>query len=159
MKTVATLFLICGLPGSGKTTFAKKLESSQHALRLSPDAWISKILANTGTPSERDRLRPAIEAVQWDVAQRVLALGKDVILEWGFWSHAERQYWRQEAEKLGVRVEIHYFDVPLDELWQRLSKRNEQLPPDTFVVSKENLELWYHLFEAPTADEDVIIHT
>ena len=34
-----TLHLICGLPCSGKTTYAKQLEPRASALRLTPDEW------------------------------------------------------------------------------------------------------------------------
>jgi predicted kinase len=34
---MATLFLICGLPGAGKTTLAKEIELARPALRLCPD--------------------------------------------------------------------------------------------------------------------------
>jgi predicted kinase len=37
--TGARLILICGLPGSGKTTLAKELEPGVPAIRLSPDEW------------------------------------------------------------------------------------------------------------------------
>ena len=33
------LILICGLPGSGKTTFAKQLAPKVAAVRLCPDEW------------------------------------------------------------------------------------------------------------------------
>ena len=39
-----TLFLMCGLPGTGKTTRARRLERERHALRLSPDEWIAPLL-------------------------------------------------------------------------------------------------------------------
>ena len=35
----ARLILICGLPGSGKTTFARELAPKVPAVRLSPDEW------------------------------------------------------------------------------------------------------------------------
>jgi len=35
----ATVYLIVGLPGAGKTTHAKELEISASALRLTPDEW------------------------------------------------------------------------------------------------------------------------
>ncbi|WP_302061230.1 AAA family ATPase [Streptomyces sp. A3M-1-3] len=31
---MSTLFITCGLPGSGKTTLARRLEQEQSALRL-----------------------------------------------------------------------------------------------------------------------------
>jgi len=37
---MATLFLIVGLPGAGKTVHAKTLASEHAALRLTPDAWM-----------------------------------------------------------------------------------------------------------------------
>ena len=43
---MATLFLICGLPGAGKTTLAKQLERERPALRLTPDEWIAPLLAD-----------------------------------------------------------------------------------------------------------------
>ena len=66
---MATLFLICGLPGAGKTTLARQLEQSQPALRLCPDEWIVGLLADLSTSAERDRLRAPVEALQWRARQ------------------------------------------------------------------------------------------
>lgn len=41
-----TLHLICGLPGSGKTTLAKQLEHDPPALRLAPDEWMARIVGD-----------------------------------------------------------------------------------------------------------------
>src|SRR5438876_996832 len=131
---MATLFLICGLPGAGKTTLARQLELSQPALRLSPDEWIAPLLADAADTAELDRLRSPVESLQWEVAKRVLALGIDVVLEWGFWSREERAWYRSQAEVLGARVELRYLEVGRDELWARLSRRNANLPSGTFVV-------------------------
>ncbi len=150
---MATLFLICGLPGSGKTTLAKQLEHSCPAFRLCPDEWIAPLLADVTDTAELDRLRTPIESVQWEVAKRVLTLGVDVILENGFWSREERVSYRLQAEARGARVELRYLDVPRDELWERLSRRNANLPPGTFAVREDQLDLWWSWFEPPTADE------
>jgi predicted kinase len=150
---MATLFLICGLPGSGKTTLAKQLERQHNALRLCPDEWIADILADPNDIGERDRLRDPVESLQWDVARRALLLGINVILENGFWSREERMRFRSGAESLGARVELHYLNVDVNELWERLSRRNENLPPGTFVVKRDELELWAESFEPPTEDE------
>ena len=150
---MTTLFLICGLPGSGKTTLARKLEISERALRLSPDEWIAPILADPNDIAELDRLRSPVESIQWDVAKRALILGINVILEWGFWSQEERFHYRTEAEALGACVKLHYINVDLDELWERLSRRNSDLPQGTFIVTKEDLESWATSFEPPTDEE------
>ena len=150
---MATLFLICGLPGAGKTTLAKQLEFSHSALRLCPDEWITSILADVTDTVEMDRLRTPVESIQWEVAKRALTLGADVILENGFWSREERFSYRSQAEALGARAKLIYLNVDRDELWARLSKRNADLPPGTFHVREDQLDLWLTWFEPPTADE------
>ena len=67
--------------------------------------------------------RAAIEAIQWELAQRILALGLDVILENGFWSRQERDGIRARAAELGVPVELFYLHVPRAELARRLRAR------------------------------------
>jgi predicted kinase len=148
-----TLILICGLPGAGKTTLARELERSLPALRLCPDEWIATIIADQSNQDELDRLRTPVESVQWEVARRTLALGLSVILEWGFWSREERDRYRAEAEALGAHVQLRYLEISRDELWARLSKRNASLPPGTFAVTEEQLDLWSSWFQPPTAEE------
>lgn len=38
-----TVFLLCGLPGSGKTTLAQQIERERRAIRLAPDEWIAAL--------------------------------------------------------------------------------------------------------------------
>ena len=150
---MATLFLICGLPGAGKTTLAKQLEVSRSTLRLSPDEWIARIMEDASDTAELDRLRDPIESLQWDVAQKALSLGVSIILENGFWAKQERTMFQSKARALGARVEMHFLDVPKDELWNRLNKRNADRPHGSFVVTKEQLDSWWSSFEPPTTDE------
>ncbi len=150
---MATLFLICGLPGSGKTTLAKQLEHTYSALRLCPDEWISAILADVSNTIEMDRLRTPVESVQWEVAKRALTLGINVILENGFWSREERDSYRAQADSLGANVKLIYLNVDRDELWARLKKRNENLPQGSFAVREDQLDLWLGWFQPPTVDE------
>lgn len=150
---MATLFLICGMAGAGKTTLAKQIEKSHPALRLSPDEWIEKIIEDASDKSELDRLRTPVESLQWTIAQRALSLGVSVILENGFWSKEERMGFQAEAKALGARVELHYLNVPRDELWRRIEKRNSDLPEGSFLVTRQELELWFGSFEPPGSEE------
>jgi len=62
-----TLILICGLPGAGKTTFAKRLEVERSALRLTPDDWMARLNIDLFDEARRT----AIEGLQWEIAARV----------------------------------------------------------------------------------------
>jgi predicted kinase len=146
------LFLMVGLPGAGKTTRAKEIETRSHALRLTPDEWILALYGDKLDRRHRDAVRDPVEALQWEVAKRVLALGTSVILDWGLWAREERDRYRREAETLGAHTRVVFTDASLDELWRRVSQREESRA-GTLGITREELEAWSKLFEAPTQDE------
>ncbi len=146
--------MICGLPGAGKTTLAKRLEGERNGIRLCPDDWIEAILADPLDVKERDRLRDPIENLQWDLAQGYLRQGFTVILENGFWSAEERGLYAIRAWELGARVEVAYLEAPdFESLWKRVSDRNVAMDCQTFVMKEEELRGGWNLFEPPTEDE------
>jgi predicted kinase len=144
------LILVCGLPGSGKSTLSRELEQTLGAVRLSPDEWLQSLRLDGYDVPARTRL----EALQRELAMRLLALGCTVILENGFWGRGERDSLRDEARALGAAVELRYLDVPFDELWRRVDARNRHLPFGSFAITRDNLETWATTqFEAPTPEE------
>ena len=147
------MHLICGLPCSGKTSLAKTLEAERSALRLSPDEWILTLYGSDISGEALDAARDPVETALWNLAARVLVLGLDVILEFGFWSRSEREEFRSRATQLGARSELHFTDAPNEELIRRLAQRNAQLPPGTFWIDEARLRSWFDLFEPPSSDE------
>jgi predicted kinase len=147
--TEARLILICGLPGSGKTTLAKQLASEVPAVRFCPDEWKHDL----GIDYYDEQARVRLERRLWWLSQELLGLGQSVILENGFWAREERDELRLGARTLGVAVELHYLEAPVDELWRRLEIRNELALPGTAPIKREDLETWAQQFEAPDATE------
>ena len=62
------LHLMVGLPGSGKTTFAKRLAAEENAIRLTPDEWQLRLFGDDTDHPEHDRRHSHIEALMWDLA-------------------------------------------------------------------------------------------
>ncbi len=148
------MVLVSGLPGSGKTTFAKRLERERKAIRMCPDDWIEAVLARPDDEGEKSRLRDVIENLQWDLAKDYLAKGFTVILENGFWSEEERTQYAMEAIELGAKIELWAMDsTDLDELWRRIEARNLTLDSPTWVMVREDHEHNWGGYEAPTPEE------
>lgn len=144
------MVLIVGLPGAGKTSWARRIEEDRKALRFTPDEWMDALF-NT---NEVDGRRWVLESeLLWGVAARALTLEVDVILDYGCWSAEERDLFRTRAQALGASAEIVVLDLPFEVLWERLERRNANLPPATFRASREELTEWSARFEVPTADE------
>ena len=149
LMSEARLILICGLPGSGKTTLAKQLAPKVPAVRLSPDEWKHDL----GIDYYDEQRRVQLENRLWQLGQELLTLGQSVILENGFWSRKERDELRLAARALGVAVELHYLEAPDEELWRRLELRNDQARPGAAPIKREDLQKWALQFEAPDAAE------
>ena len=147
--TEVRLILICGLPGSGKTTLAKKLAPEVPAVRFCPDEWKHDL--GMDYYDEPGRLR--LEQRLWRLGQELLTLGQSVILENGFWAREERDELRLAARTLGVAVELHYLEASVEELWPRLELRNEEAKLGTVPIKRSDLEKWAGQFEAPDAAE------
>lgn len=153
---MAKLHMISGLPCSGKTTFARKLETELPALRFSPDEWLEPFVGAKDwdkDPETFSRQRLKMEALLLEFALRAVNQGVNAILENGFWAKEERDQYRAKAAARGVEVELHYMDVPQGELLARLKKRNANLTPGTFYIAESQLAGWFDTFEPPGVDE------
>ena len=139
------MILICGLPGSGKTTLAKALESKLGAVRFSPDEWMDALSLDI---YDEDR-RAKIEALQWKFAQELLTHGLTVIIEWGTWGRSERDALREGARALGAAVELRYLSAPEEVLFERIRRRGMERPP----IEREAMSRWAEIFQAPTPEE------
>src|SRR5512133_3490882 len=113
---MATLYLMVGLPCSGKTTRAKALENELSAIRLTPDEWHVSLFGNDVYEPEHDKRHDLIENLLWQIAARALSLGTSVILDFGFWAKEERDDYRSRAKKIGARSEIIFMDLDEQEL-------------------------------------------
>ncbi|MFI7100093.1 AAA family ATPase [Streptomyces sp. NPDC050161] len=143
------LILLCGLPGAGKTTLARRLVEEIPAVRLCPDEW----LADLGIGFEDEETRERLEGRFRAHAQDLLRLGQTVILEFGFWARSERDAMRLGARALGVPVELRYLAAPLDELRRRLHVRNGEAESGTVQVTREMLGAYAKVFQAPDRAE------
>lgn len=112
---------------------------------MSPDDWMDALGISLHDESGRAR----IEALQWNLAQRLLGLGQTVIIEWGTWARSEREVLRLGARALGAAVELHYVSAEPSVLVERIRARAREHPP----LSDDAIREWITRFEAPDETE------
>lgn len=144
-----TLFLTVGLPCTGKTTAARRIEVERQALRLTKDEWVKALYGDENPTTAQS----VIEGRLVDVALRALELGTDVVLDFGLWSRDERSALRQAAADRGAVVELCYLQVTPAEQRRRLDRRQAEAPGTTWPMSDAELAAWAAAFEAPTSGE------
>jgi predicted kinase len=144
-----TLFLTVGLPGTGKTTQARRIEAEHGALRLTKDEWM-KALYGTENPSAASDV---IEGRLVEIGLRALELGLDVVIDFGLWGKDERSALRQAAVDRGAACELRYCELTASEQRRRLDLRQAESPESSWPMSDEELARWAGVIEVPTAGE------
>ena len=148
MKEPAMLYLLVGLPGSGKTTKARQLEVEASALRLTLDEWMLPLFGRN-VQAERDALEGRLI---W-TALRVLQLHTNVILDFGFWTKDERSSLRWFARQVGAQSQVIYLPVDPETQRKRIQSRFTETPGQTWPMSEEELTTWRGFFQEPDEAE------
>lgn len=120
----AVTYLIVGLPGAGKTTRAKELETSESALRLTPDEWQIALFGELNPPDKRD----LVEGRLVQLGMRAAQLGINVVFDFGFWGKDERSSLRWIAAAVGARSEVVYLPIEPEEQRRRVTTRFATTP-------------------------------
>lgn len=149
-----TIHLIHGFVGAGKTTFSKKLAAERGALRLSPDDWMCA-LYGVNPPAEHfaeyDR---RIKAVMWETAAGAIGAGADVILDYGFWTRADRDDYRQRAAALGAEAILYCLQCPEEIMRKRALKRSAEMPPGALFIDENALNVFMARYQPINFSEE-----
>ncbi len=153
---MATLHMIYGFVGAGKTTFAKKLEHSLPAVRFTHDEWMNKLYGENPPLENFADYYNRVHDLIWIYAERLLELNQDVILDSGFWSRNSRDEARAKAKAVGAEPKLYFLDVPENVMLERTRKRNENLQGSLYI-DDHAFGLFKTRFEPLGKDEEHIV--
>lgn len=149
------LVLLVGMPGAGKTTLAREVVRERGAVHLDPDAWLVALGLDPAGPRDR------FEELMFEHGLELIRAGLTVVVESGGWRRANREAKRAAVQALGLPVELHVLDLPLEERWARISARNEV--PGAVRISRADMEEWDGWWEPVLPEErvaydEVVVH-
>lgn len=145
----ATLYLICGFLGAGKTTFSKKLAREKQAIHLNPDEACCKLFSKQEYENNWEECFAKTMDILWNEATKAIKSGTDVIFDAGFWSKASRDKARQKARDIGAEPIVYYLYAPDEELKHRISQRKGRIAENNI----KNFQTIKKLFEEPSGRE------
>jgi predicted kinase len=123
-------------------------------VRLSFDVvmWRRGISAVPLPPALRDEIEAELRARLLEL----VAEGKDVVLDFSFWSRQMRDDYRKLLETTGVVPETVYLATDRETVLRRLRSRRGS-HSDDYVISEQLAAQYYDQFEIPTVEEGPLI--
>lgn len=149
------VYMTCGKICSGKSTYAQTLRERYKAVILSVDE-ITLALFGQGAGEKHDDYVAAAEAYLFRKSVEIIEIGISVVLDWGFWTKAERDAARQFYGTRGIQNEFHYLEIDEAEWGRCLKKRNEsvlQHQTDAYYVDDGLAAKFAAIFEPPLREE------
>ena len=157
---MATLHLLHGFTGAGKTTFAKQLANEQHAIRFTTDEWMVTLYGNNPPENLFATYFARVESVIWNITLQLLTRQQDVILDAGFWTRVSRDEARAKAHGVNADVVLYYVCAQEAVMKARVLQRSKALPAGALMIDEAAFALFKTRFEPLGADEaHVLIKT
>ncbi len=159
-------FIVCGSPGSGKSTYAERLASLHHATLLDIDSVTERLvrlaLAQSGQDvDDRDSeyfkstFRVPIYETLFDIARENLAI-QDVVLVGPFTRELRDPNWPSVlSNTLRAAIEIHVVGCPPELRKRRLASRGDARDRAKLKDWEEYLQ--YYGLESPPVFKHVFV--
>lgn len=145
--------IIIGFIGSGKTTFARKLEQETGAVRFTKDEWMVRLFGNTPPKDKFEEYDQNMTSLARDMALACLQASASVIIDEGFWEREQRDEIREKVKNVGATAKFYYIEAPFEIMKARTLKRSENPPVDSFNIDEESFNQYWKHFQPPDKDE------
>lgn len=151
--------MMCGLAGSGKTTFSQQLEK-EGFVRLSIDEEIWATNGRYGIDFPIEKIEEYKKDAERKLRNDLIKLIQDkqqVVIDFSFWDYVRRNQYKQLIEKSGGKWKLIYLKVHPDDLRERLKIRNKRFDANAFPITEEILTTYLNGFEEPKGEGEIVI--
>ena len=157
--SIPLVVMMCGVAGSGKTTFSKQLEK-EGFVRLSIDEEIWATNGRYGVDFPIEKIEEYKKAAERKLCNQLIQFIHDkqqVVIDYSFWDHARRDRYKQLIETSGGKWKLIYIKVHPDDLRKRLKIRNKRFDANSFPITEEILTSYLNGFETPKGEGELVI--
>jgi beta-phosphoglucomutase-like phosphatase (HAD superfamily)/predicted kinase len=153
-----TVYLLCGLPGSGKSTWSEKF------VKENPNTvWYKldkEFFEKHGRDYDGTKFLEFEEKLKGEIIEKMkldILNSKDVILDFGFWKKVDRDKYKQLIESLNAIPKLLYFKNDNKVLMERLLERNKLKHEYEHVISEELFNIFLTRFEEPKDEGEILV--
>lgn len=151
------LYILCGIPFSGKSTLAQKIVSMLGFVRIDLDEIKFEIFGENITDDQIDQ--SGWDKVYQEIYRKIkqdLINGETVIYDTGNFTKHERELAKKIADDLGLVSITIYVDIPQEVARQRLLQNRQTKV--RFDVSDTDFEGTIKEMEIPSPDETHLVY-
>ncbi|MFF2448379.1 AAA family ATPase [Neobacillus sp. NPDC058068] len=152
--------MMCGIAGSGKTTFSQKLEKAGF-VRLSIDEEVWSTNGRYGIDYPIEKYREYLDKAHLRLLEKLVKLilnKQQVVVDSSFWRQSERYEYKQIIETAGGKWRLIYLKVNPNDLRERLKIRSNRFDANAaFPITEEILASFLNGFEVPKGEGEIVI--
>jgi predicted kinase len=151
--------MMCGVAGSGKTTFSQLLEQKGF-VRLSIDEEIWATNGRWGIDFPIEKFEEYRKDAERKLRNRLIKLIHDkqqVVIDFSFWDRVRRNQYKKLIEDSGGKWKLIYLKVDPTDLSERLKLRNKRFDANSFPISEELLNSYLNGFEIPKDEGEIVV--
>lgn len=151
--------MMCGVAGSGKTTFAKIIEDKGF-VRLSIDEEIWSTYGRYGIDFPRGKIEEYKIEAENKLRSYLIELihnKHQVVIDFSFWNRVKRDQYKRLIELSGGKWKLIYLKVHPEDLRERLKIRNKRLDANSFPVTEELLTSYLNGFQVPEGEGEIVV--
>ena len=153
MSSNATLHLLCGKAGAGKTTLATALAAEHKAALIAEDIWLIRLYGPMKSFDDYRIYSQRAKTVVGPLVTDLLCLGQSVVLDYPANTRSSRSWFRSLSKSAGARQVLHYLNTPDELCLKRIGQRNIDRPEGSYHLTKDDFDYVSSLFEAPEDNE------
>ncbi|MFY4774044.1 AAA family ATPase [Metabacillus sp. RGM 3146] len=152
--------MICGVAGSGKTTFAQQLEKEGFVrLSIDEEIWATNGRYGIDFPVEKyEKFKEDAEIKLRNQLIKLIQEKHNVVVDFSFWQRSRRNQYKQLIEESGGKWKLIYLKVHPNDLRERLKIRSQRFDANAaFAITDDILTSFLNGFEEPTGEGEIVI--